>query len=130
MDVRHFGVAEANRHVPLLRRTFTVIREELRRIQELDGQLRRPGTPVPLVEERAVRIRRVQDALQELADLGIEVKAVDGLVDFRALRDGRTVYLCWHFGEEQVGHWHELDAGFAGRRPIQDPGDFAPTYDA
>lgn len=41
-----------------------------------------------------------------------------GLVDFPALRDGRPIYLCWRVGEELVTHWHALDTGFAGRRPL------------
>jgi hypothetical protein len=32
--------------------------------------------------------------------------------------DGREVYLCWLLGEDEVGHWHELDAGFAGRQSL------------
>jgi hypothetical protein len=32
-------------------------------------------------------------------------------------RDGREVYLCWQHGEEDIEFWHDLDAGFAGRRP-------------
>lgn len=132
MDARHFGVAEANRYVPLLQRTFTLVRAELQRLQEIDQRMERSSSPAPdrLAEERAARIRRVESEIQTLADLGIEVKALDGLVDFRALLEGRTVYLCWHFGEERVDHWHELDAGFAGRRPIRETDAFAPTYDA
>jgi hypothetical protein len=41
-----------------------------------------------------------------------------GLVDFPGERDGRRVWLCWILGEERVTHWHALDAGFAGRRPL------------
>jgi hypothetical protein len=41
-----------------------------------------------------------------------------GLVDFRTMRDGRAVYLCWRLGEDAIRYWHELDAGFAGRRPL------------
>ena len=132
MDARHFGVAEANRYVPLLQRTFILVRAELQRIREIDALLERTRAPAPdrLAEERAARLRRVEGELQTLSDLGIEVKAVDGLVDFRALLEGRTVYLCWRFGEERVDHWHELDAGFQGRRPIQETDAFAPTYDA
>jgi hypothetical protein len=39
-------------------------------------------------------------------------------VDFPALLDGREVYLCWVVGEPEVAHWHELEAGFAGRRAL------------
>ena len=41
-----------------------------------------------------------------------------GLIDFPALRDGREVYLCWIDGEDDIGFWHDLDAGFAGRQPL------------
>jgi hypothetical protein len=53
-------------------------------------------------------------------ELGCEVKDIDqGLVDFRTERDGREVYLCWKLGEPEVRWWHELDTGFAGRRPLE-----------
>ena len=41
-----------------------------------------------------------------------------GLIDFPAIRDGREVYLCWIDGEPDIGYWHELDAGYRGRRPL------------
>ena len=41
-----------------------------------------------------------------------------GLVDFPSLIDGREVYLCWLLDEPAVGHWHGVEAGFAGRRPL------------
>jgi hypothetical protein len=42
-----------------------------------------------------------------------------GLLDFLALKDGREVYLCWQYGEGDIAFWHEVDAGYAGRQPIQ-----------
>ena len=57
---------------------------------------------------------------QELTRLGIELKDYyTGLVDFRARVNGREVYLCWRQGEQEVGYWHELEAGFAGRQRLQ-----------
>jgi hypothetical protein len=56
---------------------------------------------------------------QEIRGLGVEIKDFDqGLVDFPSRRDGRIVYLCWRRGEENIEWWHDLDAGFAGRKPI------------
>ena len=46
----------------------------------------------------------------------------EGICDFRARRGGRDVYLCWRVGEERIGWWHELDAGFRGRRPLDEEG--------
>jgi hypothetical protein len=58
-------------------------------------------------------------AVAELQGLDIVVRDVErGLVDFPALRDGDEVYLCWLVDEPEVGHWHGIDSGFAGRRPL------------
>jgi hypothetical protein len=57
-------------------------------------------------------VRRVQATGAELKDVNT------GLVDFLSRREGREVYLCWQYNEEQVAYWHELDGGFIGRRPI------------
>ncbi|HSQ26401.1 MAG TPA: DUF2203 domain-containing protein [Anaerolineales bacterium] len=53
----------------------------------------------------------------EVQATGAEIKDINtGLVDFLALRDGREVYLCWQFGEDEVLFWHELEGGFANRQ--------------
>ena len=63
--------------------------------------------------------RRILEYVEELRQLGVEAKsATEGLVDFPAVLDGRTVYLCWRLGEPEVLYWHELDAGFRGRKPL------------
>src|SRR3954453_19179479 len=60
----------------------------------------------------------LQRAIAELqAADGVVRGVVRGLVDFPALRDGEEIYLCWLVDELEIEHWHELDAGFAGRRP-------------
>lgn len=57
--------------------------------------------------------------MEELEELGVECKSLEtGLFDFPADREGRVVYLCWRHGERAVTHWHEVDAGFAGRQPL------------
>ena len=63
--------------------------------------------------------RRLQELVNELRELGVEPKgAVDGLIDFPSEMDGRIVLLCWKLGEPEVLHWHELDAGYAGRQSL------------
>ena len=47
------------------------------------------------------------------------VKDLDrGLVDFPAFRHGEEVLLCWQVGEDEIGYWHGVDDGFAGRKPL------------
>jgi hypothetical protein len=49
------------------------------------------------------------------------VKAVSPpLVDFPAEYGGREVLLCWTEGEDRIGWYHLPDAGFAGRRPVEE----------
>lgn len=45
-----------------------------------------------------------------------------GLVDWPALHHDRTVMLCWRLGEPSIRYWHELAAGFNGRRPVSELG--------
>lgn len=61
-----------------------------------------------------------QNVLVEFARRQIQLKDLDrGLVDFPAIVAGREVFLCWEEGEPAVEYWHDLDAGYAGRSPLQ-----------
>ncbi len=62
---------------------------------------------------------RLDEILHQLQDMGIEVKDLStGLIDFPAIKDGGVVYLCWKYDEGSVQFWHEIEAGFSGRQPI------------
>ncbi len=79
----------------------------------------------------AVELRAEEGRLQRLADRirqgvaeiqahGCLVKDLDqGLVDFYALSGDRLIFLCWKLGEGEVSHWHTLEGGFQGRKPLQ-----------
>ena len=63
----------------------------------------------------------MRSALIELREMEIVLRDLDrGLVDFPSLRDGREVYLCWEEGEDEIGFWHEPDAGYGGRQALDD----------
>ena len=64
---------------------------------------------------------QLEQGVKGITNMGITVKDIDrGLVDFLGQRNGREVYLCWHVGEEDISYWHELNAGFDGRRPVDE----------
>jgi len=69
---------------------------------------------------RMVRDFEKLDALvHQIQETGALIKDINiGLMNFPALRDGREVYLCWQYGEGDIAFWHEVEAGYAGRRPI------------
>ena len=71
---------------------------------------------------------RIDRASEELAailgrldEAGVQVKDLDrGLLDFPSVHPEtrETVLLCWHLGEADLGFWHGLEEGFAGRKPL------------
>jgi hypothetical protein len=139
--MRQFDVVQANRLVPYLSAAFTKVRAWADRAKELTTQLDALGDPgsaeetavtsdplAPIRRERDEAIEGIRRELSSISAMGIEVKSVEGLVDFRATLDGRTVYLCWQFGEQDIRFWHELDGGFRGRQAIHSDDAFAPSY--
>ena len=62
---------------------------------------------------------RLDVLVHQIQDTGAQIKDINtGLLDFSALKNGREVYLCWQYGEDDIQYWHEIEAGFAGRQPI------------
>ena len=128
---RIYTVKEAEATLPLVREIVTDLLATHRRWTELvaryellTGPLKaEEGEPLELIElrDRAARdAERINTCLIELEGLGGVFKGFElGLVDFYALKDDRLILLCWKQGEEHITHWHEVDAGFAGRQPIE-----------
>jgi hypothetical protein len=61
----------------------------------------------------------VKDAVAEIDSIGVQVKDLDiGLLDFPCKVEGNIILLCWKLGEKGITHWHSVEEGFAGRKPI------------
>jgi hypothetical protein len=131
---RIFTLDEANALVPALELEFgrvARLRDELKTLVEAMGGadasvevLQHGGAAPPGREAEAARLRAVADdiaaAVQRVTELGCLVKDLDlGLVDFYAMMDEGPVLLCWQFGEPQITHWHGVDEGYGGRKPIE-----------
>lgn len=122
---KHFTLAEANTLLPRVRvlmETLLAIRTEAMALRPDvwpvlekatgNGGSRKAGELLGLFVN-------FEKALNELQGLGCELKGLEqGLVDFPALREGRTIYLCWQYNEPEITFWHEIDAGFAGRQRL------------
>jgi hypothetical protein len=129
---RFFTVAEANNTLPLVRaivQDITTLAHELRERHERLTRLKpndrfrlsdaheEERQQMEAEQERAKE--KMEEYVRELAELGVELKEYFiGLIDFPSLMNGRPIYLCWKLGEPEVAHWHELDAGFAGRQKL------------
>ena len=131
---RFFTVEEANALVSTLQIEFGRIARARSAlgplIESLGGAeaavaiLHEGGEPPPGREAEAERLRataaEITEAVERVNELGCLVKDLErGLVDFYAMQDGEAVLLCWQFGEPAVTHWHGVDEGFAGRKPIE-----------
>lgn len=128
--MKTFTVEQANRTLPLVRRIVADIVALYPRWRECVAELEllaatsRADAPDPrsaLLERQAqARAEEIEGCIREIRALGIEYKLpLDaGLVDFPGVIGGRSVYLCWRYGENAVEFWHDLDAGFAGRQPL------------
>lgn len=128
-----FTREQANKTLPLVRRIVQDIQDSYRQMAERAVVYQQvissePSAEHDLYRDEVVAIRDelegMQETLQgyvkELGELGVELKGPDaGLVDFPSMRDGRIVYLCWKLGEPEVQYWHELEAGFRGRQPLE-----------
>ena len=127
---RLFTVEEANRTLPLVRRIVEDIVKQHRQWREkiLELDLVASSSRADEPHERAAQLEREAQALaqeldgyqRELEELGIQLKdRRQGLVDFPSELGGRRVLLCWRLGEAEVQFWHDEDAGFQGRQPLQ-----------
>lgn len=110
MRLRTFTPTEADALVPWLTALFTAVRSDVEAL--LKGRLGPERSDDELIQQRIV------DRLERVAALGIHVRRVDGMVDIPSWRNGELVFLCWRFGEDQVGHWHGYDDGWPERRRL------------
>ena len=70
----------------------------------------------PELQELVVELEQL---ISEIESHGAQFKGLDlGLVDFPAEIEGQLGLLCWQYGEKQITHWHDLEGGFAKRRPL------------
>jgi hypothetical protein len=129
---RTFTLEEANAAVEQLRPVVERMVEHRRRLdaaQRRQAQLltRIAGNGGDLqpsdLREVAAEIQAEADAIAECAeqinDAGAQIKSLEeGLLDFPSIRDGEDVLLCWKLGEDEIGFYHGLDVGYAGRKPL------------
>ena len=121
-EQRLYTVEEANDVLPALRERLERVREARRvlfdsaEVVRERAEVNGGGPEANAVIEASRSLRRDVEAFA--ADGVILRDADQGLLDFPAQREGRVVFLCWREGEASVGHWHEVDSGFPGRKPL------------
>jgi len=115
---RSFSLEEARKTIPLVKQIVLDILStghELNRIVEnMDGIAN-----VNVSIERLVY--KTQGYIYELQELGCyysDWKFTEGRVDFPATVNGKEVFLCWQFGDDDIEYYYEIDSSFANKKPL------------
>ena len=122
-----FTIQEANALLPSVRAIVGKIQQAHRNVSRYRDEAKKAseaaekgGGGIAAGVVYATALTDLTGRSAELEILGVQLKDFErGLVDFPSLRDGEEVYLCWlESDEDEIGWWHEPEAGFAGRQPL------------
>jgi hypothetical protein len=132
---RTFTLTEAESLLPVLESLLRSAIEAKKLIEEVDAEQQAlanrifvsGGLTVDIVAvarrkaEREKALQKAKDAVAEIDATGVQVKDLDiGLLDFPCVVGEDVILLCWKLGEKGITHWHGMQEGFAGRKPIDE----------
>jgi len=133
--MKTFTLEEAQALLPLLESLLKRALEGKRAAEEVETRLGELGRRIYLsggmrVDVAAVtkertemegHLQRVRESVAEIDSIGVQVKDMDtGLLDFPCKIDDEVVLLCWRMGESAIEHWHSIEDGFKGRKPLDE----------
>ncbi|MGI8771711.1 MAG: DUF2203 domain-containing protein [Acidobacteriaceae bacterium] len=133
--MKTFSLDEAQSLLPLLESLLTRAMEAKETAEQLQMEMQQlkqriflaGGMTVDLHavalnrEGTETNLKKANEALTEIDSIGVQVKDLEtGLLDFPCRVEDEVVLLCWKRGEERIDYWHTTDAGFRGRRPLDD----------
>jgi hypothetical protein len=126
--MRFFTVEEANDLLPIIRPKLEEIRARYASNAALRDSLKLAATAAADFGGGGLKggtnyvksLYKIGKIITELDELGVQLKDYSrGLIDFPSVREGQIVLLCWQLGEEaRIKWWHEIETGFAGRKPL------------
>lgn len=69
----------------------------------------------------------IESEINDLMRLGAVIKGLfPPHIDFLSMKNNAPIFLCWHQGEDEITHWHQLDDGSPFRQIIAQKGYFGP----
>lgn len=117
-DIKYFTPSEAKRTLPLVKKIVEDILSTAKEIkllaEDYDGDVQDNPQFNKLMNQ-------LNSFLKELEEIGCLFKDVNfsvGLVDFPAIINNKEVYLCWRSDEEEILYYHDMEAGYQGRKLI------------
>lgn len=117
-DIKYFTPSEAKRTLPLVKKIVEDILSTAKEIkllaEDYDGDVQDNPQFNKLMNQ-------LNSFLKELEEIGCLFKDVNfsvGLVDFPAIINNKEVYLCWRSDEKEILYYHDIEAGYQGRKLI------------
>lgn len=132
MESKWFTPEEANALIPQLREEIGALQRikhdfeakyrDLRKWKEAGAVTLNGEDPFFQIEcELEFMQLEARTLIQSVHMKGAQLKDIDrGLVDFPAIRNGEEVLLCWMQDEPSVSHYHGLNEGYTGRKPLEE----------
>jgi len=133
--MKTFTLEEAQSLLPVVESLLKRALEGKRAAQQIEYQISELGRRIYLTggmrvdvaaaskqrAEMEENLQRVRESIAEIDSIGVQVKDLDtGLLDFPCKVDDQVVLLCWRMGESAIEHWHTVDDGFKGRKPLDE----------
>ena len=125
--MKRFTVEEVEALIPELEKVFDGIAElaaqahgKAQEASRLEDKKPEAAAEIALAKSQTQFLTgQIEAKLQGLIDMGAVPKGLDpALVDFPARVEGLDAFLCWKLGEKKVTHYHGVDDGFGGRKPL------------
>jgi hypothetical protein len=126
---KHFTLAEANALIPAVRMAF----QKIQRIMNPEsdsapgaagnghGNGNGNGHHAHHQLSPEERVAKANQLLEAVTERGIVIQDWQrGLIDFPHLLGEREVFLCYEMADgSEIQYYHDIDAGYAGRQPLE-----------
>ncbi len=117
-ETKYFTPAEARRTLPLVKKIVKDILDTSREMRLLAEELNSKVESDPDIQKLGADIESFLSELEEIGCFFKDWNFTMGLVDFPAVIDDREVFLCWKSDEDDIRFYHDVQEGYAGRKPI------------
>ena len=117
-ETKYFTPAEARRTLPLVKKIVKDILDTSREMRLLAEELKDKVESDPDIQKLGADIESFLSELEEIGCFFKDWNFTMGLVDFPGVIDDREVFLCWKSDEDDIRFYHDMQEGYAGRKPI------------
>ena len=120
----HYTIAEARSMMPQVRewlKQINLLRHEYTEVSRCIDKMMKERSDIGgiSINQSIKLLSKIQTVFSEFKKHQIQIKDLErGLVNFPSKRGNREVFLCWEKDEEDIDHWHELDASYDSREPL------------